>query len=281
MLRIIFNAHSQVAVPPESRFVTELWTGSPDIEVDDFMARLAAHRQFRNWELDLDAVRAEMPGGPRVHYRAAVEAAYLAYAKRNGKSRWGDKTPRYVEKIPFLADLWPEAAFVHLVRDGRNVALSYAKVPFGPKTVPKVAVLWSQRVTTGARDGRRLGPERYIEVRYEDFVEDPEGCVKKLCSMLDLTFEPSMLEYSEVVEKMVFAKASTYNPHVFEPPRPGVRTWQSEMTDPQVRLFEAIAGGALEMFGYPRRYSRLGPATKLAASLGRMGIPIGRLRKEG
>ena len=66
-----------------------------------------------------------------------------------GKARWGDKTPRYVESIPFISGLFPDARFVHLVRDGRDVALSYANVPFGPKTVARAASLWAKRVRKG------------------------------------------------------------------------------------------------------------------------------------
>ena len=280
LLRVILNAHSQVAVPPESRFVMALWTGASEVDTDDFLARLAAHRQYRGWDLEVDAIRAELGDARRVPYTRAVEAAYTTYAKKLGKKRWGDKTPRYVMHLPFLSNLFPEARFVHLVRDGRNVALSYAKVPFGPKTAPKAAALWAERVTTGVREGRPLGNHRYIELPYEGFVESPEEELKRLCDFLELEFEASMLDYTEMGEKVLFEKASTFNPHVFEKPTPGVRSWETEMPARQVKLFEAVAGEALDLFGYPRRYPALSPVTKLAASLGRMGVPLGRLTKE-
>lgn len=281
LLRVILNAHPEVAVPPESRFVTELWTGAAEVDVSEFLARLTGHRQFQGWSLSVDEVAAEFAGLARVGYRGAIEATYHAYTKAQGKTRWGDKTPRYVLSIPFLSELFPESRFVHLVRDGRNVALSYAGMPFGPKTAPKVAALWSKRVLAGVRDGRPLGEDRYREVRYEDLVSEPESHVRKLCTFLDLPFVEAMMDYTEKGREITFDKASTYNPHVFEPPQTGVRSWETEMPNGQVKLFEAIAGEVLQMFGYPRRYPALGPATKVAASLGRMGAPVGRLRKEG
>ena len=280
LLRVILNAHSEVAVPPESRFVTELYRGSSEVDVDEFLTRLGRHRQFQGWALDVDAIRDELPRSGSVPYAGAIEAAYVAYMKSRAKTRWGDKTPRYVMRIPFLAQLFPTARFVHLVRDGRNVALSYAKVPFGPKTAPRAAALWAERVSIGARDGRKLGTDRYLELRYEDFVAAPEDHVKRLCDFIDVAFEPSMLDYGEVGEQVLFDKAATYNPHVFEKPKPGVRSWESEMPARQVELFEAVAGETLEMFGYPRRYPAAGLTTRVAASLGRIGIPLGRLEKE-
>jgi hypothetical protein len=280
LLRVILNAHSEVAVPPESRFVTELWTGNDEVDPEDFVERLASHRQFQGWSLDPNLVREQLGNGDHIAYARAIEAVYVAYMRAHGKTRWGDKTPRYVLKLPFLAELFPDAHFVHLIRDGRNVALSYAKVPFGPKTAPKAAAVWSERIMTGVREGRPLGPERYLELRYEDLVADPDTRTRELCAFVGLEFEPSMLDYTEKVEEMVFAKASTYNPHVFEKPTAGVRSWETEMSESQIRLFEAVAGETLEMFGYPRRYPAPRLTTKAAASLGRLGAPVGRLARK-
>ena len=161
----MLNAHPAVAVPPESRFVVELWTGAERVNVPELFAKLAAHPRYQAWDLPIETVEHELGGVTEVSYAAAIEAAYRAYARVNGKTRWGDKTPRYVESIPLLAKLWPEARFVHLVRDGRNVALSYADVPFGPKNVVKAAGLWASRVRMGLEAGRALEHGRYIEIR--------------------------------------------------------------------------------------------------------------------
>src|SRR3712207_1470296 len=139
LLRLMLNAHPSVAVPPESRFVVELWTGAERVNVAQLLAKLAAHTRFQAWDLPIEMVEHELEGVTGAPYATAIEAAYQAYARGSGKSRWGDKTPRYVESIPLLAKLWPDSRFVHLVRDGRNVALSYADVPFGPKNVVKAA----------------------------------------------------------------------------------------------------------------------------------------------
>jgi hypothetical protein len=152
-LRLSLNAHPVVAVPPESRFITELNEGTSEVEISRFLQRLARHPRFAAWELSIEAVEAELQGLDRVSYAGAIDATYRAYAKSHGKDRWGDKTPRYVVNIPALAELFPTARFIHLIRDGRDVALSYADVPFGPKNVAKAAELWANRVAKGIRDG--------------------------------------------------------------------------------------------------------------------------------
>ncbi len=277
LLRLILNAHPEVAVPPESRFITELWRGEEEVEVDDFLSALADHRLFRVWNLDAADVRHEIGDRRRARYADAIEAAYKAWARSKSKTCWGDKTPRYIEHIPLLARLWPDAKFVHQIRDGRNVVLSYADVPFGPKTLGRAATLWASRVTSGLVEGRKLGPERYLELRYEEFVANPASQAKTLCDFLGIDFDPDMLDYAEKARTDILPRAARYNPHVAQPPTVSLRAWENQMPDRHVEMFEAIAGDVLDMLEYPRRFPRPSARAKGLAALSRIGLPIGRL----
>ena len=279
LLRTILNGHPEVAVPPESRFITELWHGREEVEVDDFLDQLRAHRLFHAWDLEIELVRDEIGGGPRAAYADVTEAAHRAWAKSKGKSCWGDKTPRYIEHIPLLAQLWPDAKFVHQIRDGRNVALSYADVPFGPKTLGKAAHLWRKRVSLGLANGRPLGSHRYHEIRYEDFTDDPTGHTKKLCNFLGVEFHPDMLDYAEKARTDILPRAARYNPNVSKPPSKSTRSWENQMPDRNVEMFEAIAGDVLDMLEYPRRFPKPSPRAKLAGTLSGVGLPVARLPK--
>ena len=139
MLRLMLDAHPDVAVPAESHFVDELARAWP--------------RYVRAGRIDADAVvrsigkRLDLMGIPRGEARErlaalpttavsdAVDSVFRIYADAHGKSRWGDKTPGYVLSMPLLAEVFPGSRFVHLIRDGREVALSYADQPFGPRNV--------------------------------------------------------------------------------------------------------------------------------------------------
>ncbi|MDP9226991.1 MAG: sulfotransferase [Actinomycetota bacterium] len=276
LLRLILNRHPSIAVPPESRFITELWQGTDEVDASEFLARLVDHDRFAEWELPIEAVRAELDRSPTVSYREAISAVYRAYARHKGKELWGDKTPRYVEHIPFLAGLFPSSRFVHLVRDGRDVALSYADVPFGPKTVARAAGLWKARVSAGIRTGRPLAPGRYIEIHYEDLAESPEKQLRDLCSFLGISFEPVMLDPGGGKDE-VLSRAATYNPHVTGRLRSGIRQWQKTMPDRHVEMFEAVAGDVLSTLGYPRRYPKPGLVARAAAYLGGLGLPVARV----
>lgn len=277
LLRVMLNAHPLVAVPPESWFITQLWTGQDEVELAPLLERLAAHQSFQKWDLPIEAVRQELPSAVKARYGDVIAAAFRAYARTHGKSAWGDKTPRYVESIALLDRIFPEARFVHLIRDGRNVALSYADVPFGPKTVAKAAALWGRRVSAGMDSGRKLGPDRYLEVRYEDLVTDPEAVARALCEFLGIGYDPSVLEYSEKARHAVLPKAARHNPHVTERPIAATRSWKQDMPAPLAEVFEVIAGPVLERAGYERAHPRPSLKARFAALAGRAGLPVGRL----
>ena len=278
LLRLMLNAHPEIAVPPESRFIVELWEGRDEISASGFVERLASHGRFRTWDMPIEVVREELEGRARVTYRDAIAVTFETYARLQGKNRWGDKTPRYIEHIPFLARLFPDSRFIHLIRDGRNVALSYADVPFGPKTVAKAARLWAHRVSCGLRDGRALEAGRYIEIRYEDLVEDAAGEAKDICEFLDVTFDPGMLDHTQRTRDAVLPRASRYNPNVTEPPKPNVRSWKEAMPPFHVEVFESVAGGVLSELGYERTCPDPGSKARLAGRLGAAGLPVTRIR---
>lgn len=279
-LRLTMNAHPRVAVPPESRFITELHEGRDTVDVDEFLQRLSGHKRFEAWELPIEAVRTRLGGRTRVSYADAIGAAYLAYAEAHGKERWGDKTPRYVENIPELAALFPEARFIHLIRDGRDVALSYADVPFGPKNVARAAELWADRVARGLRDGRELERGRYIEIRYSDLVEDNEGEIKDICAFLELDFDPAMLD-PEKTKQGALARADRYNPNVKEQPIRRVRSWKEDMPPEHIEIFEAIGGDVLSELGFERMFPRPGLMARLKARAGISGVPLAQIRSLG
>lgn len=278
LLRMMLNAHPEVVVPPESRFVVDLYR-SDEVQVDDFLARLEGHERWASWDTTIEDVRAQLKGMTTVTYPEAVEAAYIAYALNRNKKRYGDKTPRYIEDLPLLSRLWPEAKFLHLVRDGREVALSYADVPFGPSTVAKAAALWKERVELGMEQGRPLGSARYAELRYERLVADPKREVEGLCSFLDLDFDPAMLDYSERARPEVLERAKLYNPNVMRSITK-TRSWDEQMPRSQVEVFEAVAGDTLTELGYERVFPSPSLGARIASLAGRAGLPVGRLANQ-
>ncbi len=193
---------------------------------------------------------------------------FSAYAALHGKSRWGDKTPAYMRYLPLLESLFPDALFVHVVRDGRDCALSFLQMPdeaatrtwAHPESAAGFACQWVSEIRAAQELGRRVGSARYREVRYEALVDEPDRVVGEVCAFAALPFDTGMLQPEEV--------ALAEKPHhrrLLEQPSRG-RDWRDEMDAKDVESFEAVAGGLLSELGYEladRSHARPGARARL------------------
>ncbi|MFN2541768.1 MAG: sulfotransferase [Chthoniobacterales bacterium] len=126
---------------------------------------------------------------------AALPTFYALYSERFGKKRWGDKTGRYLDNMALIAELLSEACFVHLVRDGRDVAVSIKELWFGPRSITDAAKRWADRIRVAREESTRLS--NYIEIRYENLVRESGATLRKICQFIELPWEPALLEYDK------------------------------------------------------------------------------------
>jgi hypothetical protein len=260
LMRALLDSHPELAVPPESYFVVtlahlrELYETSDGLAVESVAADLMRHRRFKRWDVPETELREALARSAPASYVDAIRAVYSLYARRQGKRRYADKTPKYVEDLRLLGELFPEAVFVHIVRDGRDVALSYLDVEWGPNSLIEAARRWRHRVSLGRDAGAALGPERYMELRYEDLVADPDRELRRTCGFISLEFDPAMFEYVDRAEDFI---APNIHPEAHRgmtrPPTQGMRDWRTQMASDDVAKFELVAGKLLAELGYERR----------------------------
>jgi hypothetical protein len=242
----------ELAVPDESYFVPQLARRhrtpvDPAAFVDD-LRRLPT---LVDWELPPDSVQAFLR--PGMTTGDAIAAVFAAYAAEQDKLRWGDKTPFYMQHLGVLERLFPDALYVHLIRDGRDAALSFLSVADGlmtegwghPRDAAGFACQWATEVAAARALGARVG-ERYGELRYEALVADPEGELRAVCAFADLEFDAAMLDYVGRTDSARKAHQQRLN----EPPRLGVRNWRTEMGETDRDAFEKVAGALLAELGY-------------------------------
>jgi hypothetical protein len=276
LLRAMFDSHSELAIPPESYFIVSLYRQLGDrqpLDRDAFLTELEPHERFRLWGVTGDEVAAAFDRDSPVTFADAIRSVYQLYAQRHGKSRYGDKTPQYSINVPLLAELFPEARFIHIIRDGRDVTLSLVDVRMGQGHVRQAALLWRARVHAARHAGAMLGPDRYREVRYEDLIDDAEGVLIPLCSFIDLDFEPSMPRYFERIDEMPDpALGVRYRPghhaRLALAPTKGLRDWRSQMSPDDLAVFEANAGDLLSELGYERGLTHIPSRTAVREKVG-------------
>jgi ribosomal protein S18 acetylase RimI-like enzyme len=258
LLRAIFDSHSDLAIAHEAHFIapaarrSRRYEESGGFAASRFVDDLYRDPNFRRQGLERRAVTEALDAAAPRSAADAVRTVLATYSAREGKRLYGDKTPGYVTNLALLARFLPEARFVHIVRDGRDVALSYLERPeWGPRTVSEAAFHWKNRVGRGRRDGAAIGSARYLEIMYENLVSEPEETTHRVCAFLNLDFQPSMLDYH--VRGHQFAQSS-HTPGAFanlaRPVTGGLRDWRVEMTRADQELFEAITGHLLGDLGY-------------------------------
>jgi hypothetical protein len=178
--------------------------------------------------------------------------------RRRGKRFVGEKVPGYVRRMPSLHGLFPSARFIHIIRDGRDVALSMldwitperwlGRLPLWEQEPVAVCALnWRREVLGGVRGRDKVGSDRCLEVRYEDLVEAPEPIMRSIADFLDLPFDMAMLEYHK--------GRTRHDPRLWSkdrwlPPTAGLRYWRGGLSPRDLQLFEVLAGDLLASFGY-------------------------------
>lgn len=265
LLRMMLDAHPQLAIPAETHFAPAVRA----FERDGAEAAVAAVLDNGLWaDYGLPADEFVRRVGLRRPTGAGdvMRVFYELYAESRGSPRWGDKSPYYVTVMTYLQELLPEARFVHVIRDGRDVALSTMSLWFGPDDVAGVAREWSEKLAVARRQAREL--RFYLELRYEDLVRNPEASLRRVCDFLDLEWHPAMLEYHRTAEVRLaelgdvrqngrlIGAAERRGIHrlLAQPPRPDRSgRWRTEMSAADRELFAGIAAEALNAYGYERR----------------------------
>ncbi len=279
VLQRVVNAHPRVAVVNQSGWIPDFFRTRTGLTPEGFVTpplvrRLLEQKQFRKGLRKVGIGREQLQGllagdGPPA-YADYVSRLFDLFGRVQGKDLVGDKTPRYVRSIPELHALWPQARFVHLIRDGRDVALSTiskrqrtdgregAFVTWGEHPVATAALKWEWNVRLGREAGQALGAGLYYEMRYEDLVHRPAEECARLCAFLGIAYDDAMLRFHEGHTPR---KPGLDAKKAWRPITPGLRDWRTQMPAADVECFEATAGSLLDELDYPRGVPRPAGAT--------------------
>jgi hypothetical protein len=270
LLRMMLDAHPQLTIPPETHFVPDLIKAArAEQGTDGMLAALTGNRTWGDFGISAEEMRERLG---RIHSgdgAEAVRAFFDAYAKRQGKPRWRDQTPAYMLAVQRIGRTLPESRFIHLIRDGRDVALSQSARAINEQPPPaEQAARWVKRIRKSRDQAATLKGPRYVEARYEDLVRDPEGTLRRVCEFIDLPWDPAVLAYHERAAERLTEMAGELRAdgsHATQeagyridnhapttrPPDPSkLDKWKAEMTSEDIAAYESVAGELLKELGY-------------------------------
>lgn len=258
LLRYMLNSNPRIFIPPESDFVPRFFGRHPGEQLHErrigsiLNTIFTKYRFAKEWQgdpLHVQSFIEQMSGRTPA---AFLDNLYRSYAAQYGAARWGDKTPIYASYIDLIHQIFPEAQFVHIIRDGRDVALSMLD-KWGKREIHVdiyfAARNWVRRIRQAQASGARLGPDRYYEMHYEALVEDPERELRPLCQFLGEAYLLEMAQPQRLGRQQI--AAGDFHDPVRKPPSTArVGRWRREMAPADLRLFQRVAGSLLVQLGY-------------------------------
>ncbi|MBW6481542.1 MAG: sulfotransferase [Vicingaceae bacterium] len=211
LLRLMLNNHSLIGVPPESGFL-QWWykkyfnwsenDTNNDTKFNLFLDDILSSKKIEDWKLNRPNLKDFILSEKPKNYPEIITTIYKFYT--NNKSIIGDKNNYYINHLEELNLIFPNVKYIHLVRDGRDVACSYKNInKLNPnlKYIPKVssdivaiANEWNNNIITIENF---IQNHNSITIRYEDLISKPVEILKKICNFLDVEYEEEMLNYHQ------------------------------------------------------------------------------------
>ncbi len=265
LLRSMLNLSTQLHIPHESDFIARAYPyfgKKNQFTEKDYvqLIKMFFRESFANgWNLKPEYLLEELKQAQPKSFTDINEIIYHAFLKESKQTqkRWGIKAPVLIASVDEILEVFPSARIIHLVRDGRDVCVSYKKVheskesTFGPKSTLANALYWVDglRRINGLR-----GRNSILEIKYEDLVDNPEATVKSVCRFIDIPFEESMCKdfFKEAQQNQLTDKElNGIHKNIASPIlKDNKNKYRKSLKGQQILLYEFIAYPYLKNYGY-------------------------------
>jgi len=255
LLGAMLGSHKKIICTPESHFkidVLRLLALSEGTlkraEVLDFISR---HWRYKIWQVPLPDPTIATSSN-HASFSSIMSAVVQQYAFQQGKpqaSIWVDHTPENISYARTLLKQFPQAKFIHIVRDGRGVAASIMPLDWG---IIKASRWWLRMVSFGLAAESAFNNDRIMRVKYEALVSNPEEVLRPLCQFLDLDYEPRMLNATGFNPPTYTTKQHTLIGQ--KPDTQIASSWEQKLSQRQIEIFENQTRDYLTYLGYPLHF---------------------------
>jgi hypothetical protein len=254
-----------VAIGPETHFVRRYWIRRRrfgDLNDEErwthLKAEVAASAEFRDSGVAAEA----LSSSPR-SYPGLLKAWIRGYGELLGADRVGEKTPNHILAMDRLAEWFPGARFVHVLRDPRAVTASARDTPWSTGSLAGDANVWRQYVRSARLSASALGGN-YLVLRYEDLVAAPQRELERVCSFAGLpaiSGGPRSGAVGVNLSREPWKQGSAALPH-----SASIDRWRHRLSPREVAEIEAITGPEMRRWGY---CTETAPSRVLAPMLAR------------
>tara|TARA_B100001559_G_C16452736_1_gene600119 strand:- start:42 stop:977 length:936 start_codon:yes stop_codon:yes gene_type:complete len=259
LLRSILSGNSDISIPPESYripFAIKKFHIFNNRDWEDIVSQVLKEfedcKEFYTWEIDItDAQkRLENIADSKRTLSNIFDELFCTYTEKHspGSKIWGDKTPMNTLYLDWIGTVFPRSKFIHIIRDGRDVASSYLKME-RYDTILEAANRWINSIESAQSFGSKI-KENYMEIRYEELVTKPEEVIKDTCDFLDIDYDSKMLDHTKQVKKL----GDTDKEHHSNLSKPissdSVGKWRNNLSESDQESITKLLHKHLQRLGY-------------------------------
>ncbi|MFK7847125.1 MAG: sulfotransferase [Rhodothermales bacterium] len=264
MMRLLLNAHSKIGVPKEMAYfeqcaiagAIDTWQ-SPQFKrgtYEDFVRGFLKKKHVALEGLDIEKLTADILGAGATSLDIPIRKALDAWAEKEGKDIWGEKTPKNLFYVDYIHAIMPDARFIYIVRDPRAVVNSMNRFARFVDDSVLNAFNWLQAAEYGYKLLQRSVPaEKRLEIKYENLVSDVEGTARQICAFLEEPFEEEMLAFYTKSGSDLHPNANELGgtTTLTKPiTTVSVEKWRNQLAARDITLVETVCADAMKVHGY-------------------------------
>ena len=253
LLRTMLSAHSRICIPPETEFFLHMTRAADRGRLRDEFLRYSRSPAFLDQSADAAGLLRSIDSGRILTRRGLFLEILRGHAERSSKNRVGEKTPHHCRRVPEIAAAFPQARFIHIYRDVRDVVASRVGMTWSTPSALANARSWCDVLTDHQKLKSRMPPDRYTEVRFESLLASPEAELRQLCDFLDEPFEPAMLHFHEQPERDARDLEPSLRHGTFHPlDQSAAGRHRARLNQRQLASVQRVAGPIMDALGYAR-----------------------------
>ena len=260
LLRSMLVASGQISIPPETQNIHTLavkflayhglkWQDLSRLVLADF----ESHHNFFMWEINLAPLYPSVIDLPEEKRSLAkiIDSIYMFYAaeKFPEAKLWGDQSPIYTFHLNTIQKIFPQTKFIHMIRDGRDVVASKVEKD-GNTSLIEAIFRWKKSIQLTTKFQNETPPNRFLEVRYENLVKEPEKILLDICRFIGIAFDPLMLEYWRLPSTVEY-KHNSFHQNLSKPVfSSSIGKWRERLSQEQIDFMLAELDQPLRLKAY-------------------------------
>ncbi|MEC7926926.1 MAG: sulfotransferase, partial [Candidatus Neomarinimicrobiota bacterium] len=261
VVRLILHTHPNIAIPPQTKILKKLYKRRlifRDLSKKQNRSKIAEYilsnydKKTKLVDLGIDSHNIYQNIQSSGNSIGAVGAIiFQEYAKKHHKLRWGDKRPYYIKYLRQLLHLFPDAQIIHIIRDPRDAVASLLSMSWWKKNLMNSILNWKEAVRRGSIMKKHLPSDQYFELRYEDFIDNPEQWIRQICGFLNEEFYPQMLQFQATAGTAIpNYKMEWHSATKQALSAKSIGRWKNDLTRQEACIVEKITGKEMIDYGY-------------------------------